>query len=289
MKTNPSFFALLFLFVFVSNASAQISISQVLQGNTSGMKGYAKMYKQENLGKSDYTCVYGFDVYDPEADRTTNNQMILVANEEVSLFIDYFSYRRDSVFNLMDRDKITHQCFDSVYAKYRGGYSQSCNIYKYHDKKVRYERGRIFTDNYIYSEPIEPFHWEMSQDTLTILGHLCSKAQTSFRGREWTVWYAQDIPLSDGPWKFEGLPGLILKADSDDGEIRFIGQWVANRKIDILRNITDKSDFKTTRQKYLKFQNQYRKNPANVMAGVVDVQGGLQNTHSLPYNPIEKK
>lgn len=285
MKTNLSFFTFIFLFVFVSNASAQISRAY----NTSGMKGYAKMYKQENLGKTDYTCVYGFEVYDPTADRTMKSRMILVANKEVSLFIDYSSYSRDSVFNLLDRDKITHQCFDSVYAKYRGSYCQSCNIYKYHDKKIRYERGRVFTDNYIYSEPIESFHWEMSQDTLTILKHLCHKATTNFRGRDWTVWYAQDIPLSEGPWKFEGLPGLILKAESNDGEIRFIGQWVAYRKVDILRNITEQSDFKTTRQKYLKFQSQYKKNPANIMAGVVEVEGGMQNVHSLPYNPIEKE
>ncbi|RQE01044.1 GLPGLI family protein, partial [Prevotella intermedia] len=46
------------------------------------------------------------------------------------------------------------------------------------------------------------------------LGMECKKATTNFRGRYWEVWYTEDIPISQGPWKLCGLPGMILKANS---------------------------------------------------------------------------
>lgn len=43
-----------------------------------------------------------------------------------------------------------------------------------------------------------------------------SKATCTFRGREYTAWFCVDIPISNGPWKFGGLPGLILKVYDKD-------------------------------------------------------------------------
>jgi GLPGLI family protein len=42
------------------------------------------------------------------------------------------------------------------------------------------------------------------------------------RGRDYTVWFAPDIPVSAGPWKLWGLPGLIVEARSDDGRVYFV-------------------------------------------------------------------
>lgn len=57
------------------------------------------------------------------------------------------------------------------------------------------------------------FNWEISADTMTVLNYVCMKATTDFRGRTYTAWFAPDIPVSDGPWKFYGLPGMILKVE----------------------------------------------------------------------------
>ena len=66
-------------------------------------------------------------------------------------------------------------------------------------------------------EDTPTINWEICEDTVqTILGYTCHRATAKFRGREWEVWYADDIPTSLGPWKLNGLPGLILQAFSGD-------------------------------------------------------------------------
>ncbi|MBQ6072843.1 MAG: GLPGLI family protein [Bacteroidales bacterium] len=59
--------------------------------------------------------------------------------------------------------------------------------------------------------------WALSDEQKEIEGYLCRKATACYLGREWTVWYAEDIPLQNGPWLLWGAPGLILEArDADD-------------------------------------------------------------------------
>lgn len=69
----------------------------------------------------------------------------------------------------------------------------------------------LFTDHYIYTEENIPQKWFITSDTLTILGYSCHKAKCSYRGRDYEAWFTIDIPTDKGPWKFSGLPGLILK------------------------------------------------------------------------------
>ena len=79
----------------------------------------------------------------------------------------------------------------------------------------------IFTDNFQYEDDVNPQEWDLQEDSVkTILGHECQKATCKFRGREWTAWFALDVPISDGPWKFCGLPGLIMEV-YDKGEQQY--------------------------------------------------------------------
>lgn len=95
-------------------------------------------------------------------------------------------------------------------------------IYKNYPQKGK----TTYTDrdfkNYIYEEDLEKPQWRICTDeSITIADYQCQKAQTNFRGRTWFVWFTTDIPISDGPWKLCGLPGLILKAEDKKGEFLF--------------------------------------------------------------------
>ena len=78
---------------------------------------------------------------------------------------------------------------------------------------------------------IAPFHirerldlmkWKVSdKENLTLLGMPCKSATTTFRGRNYKAFYTEKIPIPEGPWKFSGLPGLILQIESEDGEYEY--------------------------------------------------------------------
>ena len=65
------------------------------------------------------------------------------------------------------------------------------------------------------------FDWQLQDGDSIVCGYPCHKAITTFRGRTWTVWYTLDLPYSDGPWKFCGLPGLVLYAYDSEDKFRF--------------------------------------------------------------------
>jgi GLPGLI family protein len=65
------------------------------------------------------------------------------------------------------------------------------------------------------------FDWQLQDGDSIVCGYPCHKATTTFRGRTWTVWYTLDLPYSDGPWKFCGLPGLVLYAYESEDKFRF--------------------------------------------------------------------
>ena len=77
------------------------------------------------------------------------------------------------------------------------------------------------TKFYRYEELMQPLKWQMTHKDTLIAGYHCQKAITQFRGRTWTAWFTPDIPISDGPWKLYGLPGLILQATDDKGYFSF--------------------------------------------------------------------
>lgn len=77
-----------------------------------------------------------------------------------------------------------------------------------------------------WDEPLTPIHWEISDSTKTILNYECFGATGNYHGRRWQVWFAPEIPVSDGPWKLHGLPGLILEAACDGGQYSFVADGI---------------------------------------------------------------
>ncbi|RTZ45911.1 GLPGLI family protein [Chryseobacterium arthrosphaerae] len=71
-----------------------------------------------------------------------------------------------------------------------------------------------------YKEPIIK-DWKLSSDTKIINTINCKKAEVTFKGRNWIAWYSPEIPLPYGPYKFSGLPGLIVKITDDKEEYDF--------------------------------------------------------------------
>jgi GLPGLI family protein len=80
----------------------------------------------------------------------------------------------------------------------------------------------IQDNKYIIDDRIHPMQWQILQETKMIEGISVTKAKCEHRGRTYTAWFAPSIPISNGPWKLGGLPGLILEAYDDEKEVVFL-------------------------------------------------------------------
>lgn len=93
--------------------------------------------------------------------------------------------------------------------------------------------------------------WQIKKDTITISGLLAFRAECKYSGREWTAWFSPEIPISEGPYKFSGLPGLIVNLESSDGEYQFTLAGLARQQNPRLklpkRQLVDKKNFKEIR------------------------------------------
>lgn len=74
---------------------------------------------------------------------------------------------------------------------------------------------------YLVKENIFPIRWKLNSEEKEIGGLLCRKATGYFRGRNYEAWYTPEIPVSLGPWKFQGLPGVILEVYDQKKEVFF--------------------------------------------------------------------
>lgn len=78
----------------------------------------------------------------------------------------------------------------------------------------------IFKKNFLVTDQIN-YSWKITNETKQIQNFTCYKATTAFRGNTFEAWFTPDIPINAGPWKWYGLPGLILEATDKDQSVVF--------------------------------------------------------------------
>lgn len=88
---------------------------------------------------------------------------------------------------------------------------------------------------FIIKDVLPKFDWVIQQENKKIKNVSCQRATVNYKGRKYQAWFAPSIPFSDGPWKFHGLPGLILEIYDDTNEIKFIFDSI-NTSTTILNN-----------------------------------------------------
>ncbi len=177
---------------------------------------------------------------------------------------------------------------------------------------------------YEVTEDTEIPTWNMVDGNDSICGYLCQKANGMLRGKTWNVLYAEDIPTIAGPWKLQGLPGLLTYATDNEGIHTFkligiyqetvpitysAGSVVSQFSTEELRMITTVIPYKKIardqmlKQKKNVFGNRlYLTNPTYYMAGTREIlnvgqksgnyqfMGGLyvpDKAHK--YQPLELK
>ena len=112
---------------------------------------------------------------------------------------------------------------------------------------------RFDLTNWLSDENLEKPEWTVSDSVSNIMGYECIFAETDFRGRHWEVWFTPEIPISDGPWKLWGLPGLILSARDSKGHYTYHPVAIGSERIGNVEyfDYGAGARLKTTREKAL--------------------------------------
>jgi GLPGLI family protein len=177
------------------------------------------------------------------------------------------------------------------------------------------DHGNILNYNYIYKDIVR-FNWTMHGEFREILGRKCQKATATFRGRDWTAWFAIDtdvnnlystqghwvLPkwpktatgendISGGPWKFSGLPGLILKVY--DSENHYDWEATAIESTDEPIKFYNLNYTETTRMEFVDLMRDMAKDYAAFYTsrGIIIKsvgKGTITTSPPRPYNSIER-
>ena len=166
-----------------------------------------------------YRYVYTFDTLKNEL---RDDLLILQIGKEVSKCYSYYTFQSDSLQRTPDGAKVWSELFrratekDGIYGDFPH-VRMSTYVYKNYPTGQMTITDRISSQGYRYVDSLHAQTWTMVDSTREVLGYTCQQATADFRGRRWTAWFTTDIPVSDGPWKLGGLPGLILEA-YDEGQ-----------------------------------------------------------------------
>ena len=166
-----------------------------------------------------YRYVYTFDTLKNEL---RDDLLILQIGKEVSKCYSYYTFQSDSLQRTPDGAKVWSELFrratekDGIYGDFPH-VRMSTYVYKNYPTGQMTITDRISSQGYRYADSLHAQTWTMGDSTREVLGYTCQQATADFRDRRWTAWFAMDIPVSDGPWKLGGLPGLILEA-YDEGQ-----------------------------------------------------------------------
>lgn len=171
--------------------------------------------------------------YKPRKDsaKVEKVMMILDVTKDKSIYRDYTMVAQDSILKIQF-DQMMKSGVYKDFSKMVTMPKFSEKVYKFYpDMKIQYVE-RIssgFTPVNIGYDDESKMNWNISAEKAKIGSYNTQKATTEFGGRQWVAWFAADIPLQDGPYKFHGLPGLIVKVE--DAEKNYSWELKGNRKV----------------------------------------------------------
>lgn len=206
--------------------------------------------------------------------------MYLDIAKDGSKYYSQKAFENDSIIAEMVKKQIASGSRNISISRSSSGGDVSFKVEKsYPDFKI-YLISSIERDSYKILED-RPMKWKILPETQKIGEFETQKAELDFAGRHWTAWFTTDIPIQDGPYKFHGLPGLIVKIGDKTGshimELKGIKNHTKSEEADIQlpegRQIPllGKKPVDATRQQYAKRLEQYRNDPVQGMREVLNM------------------
>ncbi|ACU08405.1 hypothetical protein FIC_01963 [Flavobacteriaceae bacterium 3519-10] len=178
--------------------------------------------------------------------------VFLVMRDNESMFFSEAAYVSDSVFAENTKNGVRTDFKNLPEDHLRGFVKKNLNL-----QTITYYSDEFDDLEFQYDEKPD-FKWQITAQNKQVLGYKVFLAKTSYMGRQYSAYFTTEIPVSDGPYKFFGLPGLILEIFDDEKKHHFEAVGIAEgRQIHLdleSRKFkeTDKLKFNTAREAYRK-------------------------------------
>ncbi|MDA3942591.1 MAG: GLPGLI family protein [Bacteroidetes bacterium] len=205
--------------------------------------------------KIGYTLTWKEDTNNLE--RIRNENMILLVGENISLFMGENFYNMTYFGRKAEREGRLQQFIEAnEMEKYRTRFSY--RIYKNFPESNYTYNDKVIPDYLEYTEDFSVFKWELSDQTETIGNYNAQRANCFYGGRNWVAWYTTEIPINDGPYKFYGLPGLIIKMYDANKHYVFEMTEIERYKNWVSIEYEDRGWIQTSRADFLKAQKNFK-------------------------------
>lgn len=211
-------------------------------------------------------CQYQFTEVTDTLDMSNieSDLMILQIGKKVSKFYSYYTAQYDSLAAAPNHLQTWGALFSKGYQTNDFPYRRTTTfIYKNYPKGKITVTDNISLEDFIYVEEFKPQMWQLLDSTQKMMGYTCQEASCHFRGRTYYAWFTMQIPVRDGPWKFSGLPGLIMAVSDADKTYRFELTGIEKREEPIFFSpgqSQSKKYIRTDRKKFLKAYRRYLEN-----------------------------
>ncbi len=232
---------------------------------------------------------YALNALDIQDENTYIDWQILEVGSHCNKYYSYFVWESDSLSTVDYRTNRSGRYSNKLLPRGRNGHG-NWNELEYHvliaeNGKLRtYTRERLREYEGYYDEPYPDQQWALTQDTATISGYHCQRATCRFHGRNFEAWFTSEVPIKYGPWKFGGLPGLIVKVYDTDHLYTF-----ECTKVERVRRPMVRSKYPhhrpIKRETVLKFERKVNECPGRTI-GIWDIEGNIISK-TYPYDPLE--
>lgn len=171
--------------------------------------------------------------YKPKKDSSKIEKVftILDITQDKSIYQDYTIISQDSIMKVEIEELQKSGMMKDLSKKIRQP-KFSSKVYKsYPGMKIQFVEkiANGFTPTTIGYDDASTFNWKIENEKKKIGAYNAQKATTEFGGRKWVAWFSSDLPFQDGPYKFSGLPGLIIQIE--DVDKNYSWELIGNTKV----------------------------------------------------------
>lgn len=284
-----------FLFIMALACFSGALSAQTIGWNKSNSNVQADSIAKKILEPAQYLITYKYR-FVRDANYPNDKRIgitILQIGKHYNRFCDYNELRFDSICDELSRGKISMVEASPLMlsALKKNAFRESILINKQKNKETIQRTAGLLTQKYQYEEDCPKLKWEVLKGDTTIAGYHCNKAKTKLFGRDYIAWYSTDVNMPYGPYKFNGLPGLVFCIVDTQGHFEFTlnGLQKANKYTPIyLWN--SKSIVKTNRKTVRDIYKNYCADPVGSLTsdGSIQIPDDVKATvKPKPYNPME--